>query len=572
MPSPHAPPGGVFAAARESSEGGLGDSRVKSVHAVPRTPWTTGQKTLALFVVLLALFVSFFNLGSARTLTSHEGYLAVSTHEMLLSQDWIVPRFAGLPRLTKPPLGYWSAAVCTLCCGGKLTEFTARLPSALSGIALVALVGWWGAKWYGRSAGLCAALIQATSLHYLLFAREATVDMLQCLLMTIAMALIGWQPLEESHWKARFRWLGIFTLLGVLALAKFHFGPVLVLAPVVVFWGVQRQWRAFLNLCNPLGILVFTVLALAWPVLILQQLPEAFAVWQHETLGRALGEMQPEPWWYFLPALAYLMLPWGVLLPWLIPDVWKRAVREQDSHDRYLCIWVIVQTVLLSLSSNKHRNYLIPALPAVAILLGPLLLRVRDWRTSARLWVPSLLTVLITGGAITAHIAVSRKWPTASAGLFSVCLVAVCGLLTTMWLLHFHKLRSAGIAGALTYVAGLAIILQCVTPARDFRHPAAEFVQQVRKELPVEKIRTFQMGQATVLFYLGLPVQRLESPQELHAELEQKTEFHLLAIRTHLEGLQMMGNVDVIDSLPPGHPNTTHQTDDLVLMRIRRSQ
>ena len=93
-------------------------------------------------VALFASIVLFFELGDHRTLGSHEVFTAVPAREMLESGDWIVPTYGGLHRLRKPPLGYWVTASSSWLIG-ESSELSARLPSAVSALLLVGLVGWW---------------------------------------------------------------------------------------------------------------------------------------------------------------------------------------------------------------------------------------------------------------------------------------------------------------------------------------------------------------------------------------------------------------------------------------------
>ena len=63
-------------------------------------------------------FSLFFRLGDAKSLGSHEGYAIVPAREMLLSGDYVVPRFGDLPRLKKPPLIYWTVVASAKLAGG----------------------------------------------------------------------------------------------------------------------------------------------------------------------------------------------------------------------------------------------------------------------------------------------------------------------------------------------------------------------------------------------------------------------------------------------------------------------
>ncbi len=137
---------------------------------------------LATFAV--GAFSIFFRLGDAKSLGSHEGYAIVPAREMLLTGDYVVPRFGGMPRLQKPPLIYWSilaAANVT----GTLDITTARLPAAIAGLLLGGLICAWGYRWYGRAGAIGALAAQLTSVYVLVFARKAEADLILVFLIAI---------------------------------------------------------------------------------------------------------------------------------------------------------------------------------------------------------------------------------------------------------------------------------------------------------------------------------------------------------------------------------------------------
>lgn len=479
-------------------------------------------------VIAITLVVTFFHLGGSRTFISHEAYLAVTAREMLTTGDWIIPRFGGIPRLQKPPLGYWSAAICGWI-GGGVNETTARLPAAISSVLLVLLIGVWAAKWYGPRAGLCAALLHSTAVHYLLHAREATVDMLLCLIMTAAMYLIATQPENETRQKSRWRWVGIYGLLGLSWLAKFHYGPVLVLAPCIVYWLIEKRlstptpiigkgyegssfFSRVRNLFNPLGLLLFALIALPWPLAVLNQLPNAWDVWRHETVGRALGEMKDEPFWYFAIVILWITLPWTPLLLLSLRDVVRRGWQNTDSRERFLWIWIVVQVAIMSLSSSKHRNYIIPVMPAVSLLCGAYLARSYD---------------------------------------------------------RLHRFRFAAAWGLGVYVAGVLVVFGLILPRRDNRLPVAEFAQQMRRDvLKDDLVCVYGQGESPVVFYLGLPLCREETTDGVHARVKRDGELYVVTTQKHLAWILPLGKPVLIRELDTHHPAWTERTPPLALVKL----
>ena len=69
-----------------------------------------------------------------------ERRVAAVAREMIRSGDYLVPRLGGYPRFEKPPLMYWAVAESSrLFGGGRATEWTATLPSALAAMMVAAV-------------------------------------------------------------------------------------------------------------------------------------------------------------------------------------------------------------------------------------------------------------------------------------------------------------------------------------------------------------------------------------------------------------------------------------------------
>src|SRR5262249_4148387 len=88
---------------------------------------------------------------------------------MLTSHDWVTARIDRVAYLSKAPLNYWRIAVSYLILGPH--DWSARLPHALSAIALAGLTTWFAIWAFGRKAGLYAGLCMTTCIGLFLFTR-----------------------------------------------------------------------------------------------------------------------------------------------------------------------------------------------------------------------------------------------------------------------------------------------------------------------------------------------------------------------------------------------------------------
>jgi 4-amino-4-deoxy-L-arabinose transferase-like glycosyltransferase len=93
-----------------------------------------------------------------------------------------------------------------------------------------------------------------------------------------------------------------------------------------------------------------------------------------------------------------LWLFWGLLLVWLMPWIVfvVRAVRERSSATRLLVVWVLFVMVFFSFST-RQEYYALPALPAIALLLGGWLAKDERDRSAVGIFVVGLLGSLVAG-------------------------------------------------------------------------------------------------------------------------------------------------------------------------------
>ena len=488
-------------------------------------------------VIAVALTVALSSLGSYQTLGTHEVAAAVPGREMLHSGDWIVPRYGDVPRLKKPPLVYWLVASSGWLFG-EFNEFAVRFHSAIAAVALVALMSLWAARWYGREAAFGAAIVQTTSLWAVFYGRHVEIDMVMCLLTTAAMFLIATQPTDELPSRARWRWVGILTLIGLTWLAKFHYGTTMVLGPVFVLWAIQRQWRKWLNLVNPIGLLILIACVVIWPSLLLRERPDALERWRFETVGRATGEIGYDPWWFYGPELLLQSLPWVGHLLVAVPQSWVRAWRHGDDRERFLWIWLVVDVVIISLSPNKHTNYLLAAMPATTLLASQTFARslARFHRDALRIpkFIPHVVAVTLVVAGVAIGRLVMTKSPAIQAGILGATGVGLCGVIVTWWCWQRKWWSAAGWTSLASAVGILLLVFSLVSPEVDRRRVTAEFARHLRREVLREQPVCVYVRKGTLpgfhpsVFYLDEPVYQVSTLAELLQRVKQTGE--LLAV------------------------------------------
>src|SRR5262249_28156379 len=152
------------------------------------------------------------NLGGPSLWDLDEGRNAGCAQEMLESGDWVVPKFNAKLRDVKPALLYWLQVAAYRCFG--VSEFAARLPSALAALLAVLLTYELGRRLFGAATGLLAGLVLASTALFCASAHFANPDALlsACTVLTM---LLFWGGYAAG--RLQFGWMGVSTGLAVLA-------------------------------------------------------------------------------------------------------------------------------------------------------------------------------------------------------------------------------------------------------------------------------------------------------------------------------------------------------------------
>src|SRR6185369_887910 len=213
------------------------------------------------------------------------------SHTMLQSGDWVTARLDGIAYLEKSPLKYWMMAVAFAVFG--VHDWAARLPLALSAIALCWLTFRFGVWAFGRRAGFYAGLALSTSIGLFLFTRIQIPDAALTLTITAALgSLLRALEDDEPHperW-AYLMWasVGVGLLLKGLIAALFP-----VAAAVLYLLFTKSDWRRL----KPIpGIAILLLIAAPWHVLATLRNPPYFDFTMHSEAGSYRGFF----WFYFI--------------------------------------------------------------------------------------------------------------------------------------------------------------------------------------------------------------------------------------------------------------------------------
>ncbi|MGE3521195.1 MAG: ArnT family glycosyltransferase [Vicinamibacterales bacterium] len=357
---------------------------------------------LALGVILFITL--FWRLGEPSFWDPDEAVYAEVTRELVASGDWWAPFYNGQPFFDKPIVFYWLQALPMA--AGLDSELSARLAPACAGVLLVLATLWLGVQLASVEVGVIAALMLATNAGMLGLARYAILDLPFTLFLFSGIAALAVAMLRRQ----RLEYPG-YVLIGLATAVK---GPVALVLCGVAFMliaAVSREARRkLLALQWVRGFLLAAAIGAPWPLYMWWRFGDAFI------RGYALDEnllLYATPmyggqrgWWFYLNVLAAGMLPWTVMLPARLVELFRerRIPAAVDLFDVLLWCWVASIVGFFSLSQFKLDHYVFPAAPALCLICARAWVRWRDAENPALLVRTSLglvgVTLIVAGLAI----------------------------------------------------------------------------------------------------------------------------------------------------------------------------
>jgi 4-amino-4-deoxy-L-arabinose transferase-like glycosyltransferase len=305
---------------------------------------------------LLVAAVWFGTLGIRPLYKADESRYGEISREMAASGDWLTPRLNGFKYFEKPPLQYWATAAAFEVFG--VHDWSARLWTALMGFAGLALTLRAGNRLFGKPIGFYAAAILAGSPLYALLGQINTLDMGVTFFLSAAVFAFA-----AGHM------LVFWAACALAVLSKGLIGIVLPLAAVFLYMLVTRDWSVVRRIRPLAGPLLFMAIAAPWFIAVSAANPEfAHFFFVQEHFQRFTSEMHGRgaPAWYFVAILAAGMAPWLLLLGLAL----YKPLRSGERTQVFLLIWALVVLAFFSASHSKLSSYILPAFPALALLVA----------------------------------------------------------------------------------------------------------------------------------------------------------------------------------------------------------
>jgi len=334
------------------------------------------QSSKILLIALIYGLVWFGTLNYRHLIPSDEGRYAQMAQEMLMTGDWITPRYNGYKYFEKPPLQIWATAIAFQAFGAG--EWQARLWTALTGFLTILVVGLTATRIFNARAGWLSALVLASSPMWIISGHFNSLDMALSAFLVSALCSLLLAQTSKSKTVCR-NWM--WVCWSMMALATLSKGVIGAAIPAMVFIAYilsAWDWRIWSRLHLLSGSILFLLITSPWFILIAQRNPEFLEFFFiHEHLQRFTDDAHSRtgPIYYFVPLLLIGILPWIFQIPQAFIRAWTER-QHAFSSSWLLACWSIVIFVFFSISQSKLPGYIIPIFPALAILIGAHLDRV----------------------------------------------------------------------------------------------------------------------------------------------------------------------------------------------------
>jgi 4-amino-4-deoxy-L-arabinose transferase-like glycosyltransferase len=508
---------------------------------------------------LLAVLMLFVNLGGPRLWDRDEPRNAGCAREMLDRNDWIVPVFNSELRSHKPVLLYWCIMAAYRLLG--VSEFAARLPSALAAVASALCTFAIGRRFWGAAAGVWAAIALSTSLLFVMAGRAATPDSLLIACMTLALTIYvlgtfprvatgaaGAAPLRLTCWfpQRTTTVVAMYAAMGLAVLAKGPIGVLLPCAMIGLFLLIMRlpdDTRQPMNsaqrvriILRPFGlrhflatfwsmrpltlIAVVTVVALPWYWAVGAATHGRFLrefLWGHN-FHRATNVMEGHDGNILFYPLAILVgfFPWSVLAAPLVLDLREQVRRGKTSHPAHVLAWcwIGVYVVFFSLSRTKLPSYITPCFPALALLTGSYMSRWERSAYSGRWLQVGFGCYAVVGLALAAIIPfVSHRYLPGEEWLGVIGLSPLIGGGLCLVLVAKQNLRRAAIVFACSAVSFTTLIFSVGAQRVDRQQHSHRLLAAIRAHATDPHIASYQILEPSWVFYSGHSITELPRPR-----------------------------------------------------------
>ncbi len=519
-------------------------------------------------IAVLGLILYFVGLGVRDLWEKDETRYALIARTMMRSGQYILPHFNGEIYSEKPPFFFWTI-VASSKIAGEMSPSACRAPSAISSILLSIFTFWFANKLFGKRVAFLSGLLVLVTPVLVHTGRWMIMDPMLSLFSAsaIGLAYMGINVPEKR--------LSYYTLSGLLmGIGGLIKGPITVLMTLLVmsvYLIIRREIRpAFTWKLIPGALLALGIPAVWYYLACKLGGPEyTQVILFRQSVGRfSEGWIFRRPWYYYGYIFPALFLPWTFFLPTGIAHSLSPERKAQKRHVVFLLVWTATYLIFFSLSKSKKPLYMMPTLPAIAMVLALLW----NWHMSnpvrrvlglkiATTCAAVLLCLLGIGIPIAAADYADLKAFELALPIIWALAVCVSAAMAMLWI--FLNRPSSSVKSLIAslcilnlfigiYVAGI------INPRKSIK----AFSENVGKIVGEEPFAVYKYNPSAIAFFTGKDeIKRLYTVEELRQFLKENPKAYIMSI----EGIE--GLSDISPPLKVVYRNPIGNTKKVLLGR-----
>jgi hypothetical protein len=462
-------------------------------------------------------------------------------------------------------LSYWLIAAAAQLTG-DVDEFASRLPSAFAGLFGIALLMALTRRLYDGRTAIFAGCILATCYGYVFWSRIASADIETVTGVLAALTLFVFNHERRHQW-----WIvGLWLIMAVTSLIKGLQGFALPLLIIGVYSLIAQGWRTvadkllrgslkdriawfvtqnewFFNrrtlVATPIAGLVY-LLPFAVSLVVTNSNLGLSMVLRENVLRFVQPFDHKEPIYLYGYIIFVLMAPWCLFLPAAMVHAHSKPVGKSN---RFVLAYFWTTFIFFTLSGSRRNYYLLPILPATAILIARLFASPREiwdrwvrWLVQGGYVVIALImfvTVVATGIAIFLPSLRPEALNQLPAQVeqsvwfgFWVFLAILIALVPLSWNFLPRRLALSIFFAAYSFMLFLFIyVLPKIEPLRGEK----AFAQTVRATLDghLDKLVLYKTRGATLVYYLGAekPIPEFFHSEDLASHIDNNPDVWIVA-------------------------------------------
>ena len=320
--------------------------------------------------------------------------------------------------------------------------------------------------------------------------------------------------------------LGMYACLGLGVLTK---GPVFLALPALVcgLWMLlEDRWRDVGRMMVLPGVLIIVAIVVPWYAADYAQhgLTHIKEFLIGENFGRYTSAMAGDrnPIFYLPVLFGDLLFPWAPLALMPLLQGWRATMAGETapaaSIRRLLWLWIVVTVAVFSFSQTKEDLYILPAVPALAVLAADGLVRLNFGSDSRGL---RALLAVIAAACVLCGVAVYRVFGPPYLGLAGAAAGAIvlgAGGATMLAALWTRRARAAVVSLAAAFVIFNYLFVVQILPSSERFKPAFWLARTFKERAtPSAALASYHLMLPSLVFYAEQPVEDIDADERARA-------------------------------------------------------